>query len=468
MNDRPSDTHGAAARRSFSNIDEATVWDDPTYLRGEILTDALLQEHAGALARAHGKPTTQGSARPLRRRFLETRQLIQRAYASLAQGAERKRDPSPAELWLLDNSHVVEGQLREIEEDLPWGYLVELPRMSRGPMKGYPLVYGLCLDYLRHTDCHLDLGALARFVDAYQRERVLTIGELWAIPIMLRLGLVLAVGALAVSEARADDRDLAEQWALNLLGPSAVSPAPVTAARREALARLLRSHKQQPSDAFLVTLLKRLREREDAPAEAIDWIANQTARLQATPDELARRYHVRQAADQVSVGNAITSMRSINSVDWSEFFRATSHVEAVLARDPIGVYARQDDATRDRCRHAVERLARSARRSEMDVARTALGLAEYCAGAPEEYRAHVGYYLLDEGRGELQAALAHRPPFHRWFGELVERRPGLFYLGPLALGTVGLALLAWFGLSLVQVPLVVRVLVTPALLLAAS
>ena len=183
------------------------IWDDPAQLRGDLLSESQLLEHARRLGRAHRSPTTRGTAMPLRRRFRTTHESIRQAYATLAEGVERKRDPSPAELWLLDNSHVVEGQLREIDEDLPWGYLVQLPRMSRGPMRGYPLVYGLCLEYLRHTDSHVDLDTLVRFVNAYQIERVLTIGELWAIPIMLRLGLVLSVSALASSEARASDRD---------------------------------------------------------------------------------------------------------------------------------------------------------------------------------------------------------------------------------------------------------------------
>src|SRR5262249_40411215 len=128
-----------------------------------------------------------------------------------------RRDHTPAEEWLLDNSHVVEDQLREIEEDLPSGYLVELPRLPSGPMAGYPRVYGLCLDYLRHTDGRVGLDTLVRYVLAYQQETSWTIGELWAVPIMLRLGLVLIVGALAASEANTDDRELADRAAADVV-----------------------------------------------------------------------------------------------------------------------------------------------------------------------------------------------------------------------------------------------------------
>ena len=66
------------------------------------------------------------------------------------------RDPTPAEEWLLDNSHVVEDQLREVAVDLPRGYLAELPRLGHGALRGAPRVYALCLDYLRHTDARVE------------------------------------------------------------------------------------------------------------------------------------------------------------------------------------------------------------------------------------------------------------------------------------------------------------------------
>ena len=445
---------------------QPAIWDAADSLRGEILTEDQLAEHAAWLASTHDALTTSGSARPLRKRFEETRRLVQQAYTTLAEGAERKRDPSPAEIWLLDNSHVVEGQLREIEEDLPWGYLVKLPRMRSGPMRGYPLVYGLCLDYLRHTDCRIDFTSLSRFVDAYQTVRPLTIGELWAVPIMLRLGLVLAVGALASSEANGNDRDLAEKWAVRVLGSGSRNSTFDVTQSKGHLREL--QDLEAPSDAFLVTFLKRLRERDDAPSDALDWIAEQTARLGATPEELARRYHLRQAAGQVSVGNAITSMRSINRLDWSVFFAATSIVEHILACDPSGAYAGMDDTSRDRCRHAVERLARRSPLDERQIAERVLELAERDASLASSYRAHVGYYLVDDGLQELERTIAYRNRIGEAFMSLLQRQAALFYLGFCATLTTALGWFGWRALERIAHAPFLHAAIVPVLLLAAS
>ena len=461
----------------FSSANENSVWDDSAHLRGEILTEDQLVDHAQLIGQAHLSSRALSSAKPLRSRFRQTRKLIQKAYASLAEGSAKNRDPSPAEIWLLDNSHVVEGQLREIDEDLPWGYLVKLPRMDRGAMRGYPLVYALCLDYLRHSDSHLNFHSLTRFVNAYQTKRVLTIGELWAIPIMLRLGLVLAVGARASSEANTSDRDLAENWGRRLIGlhqagkPTSEegSSADLEKERQRTLAELKTYGAQHsPSDALLVTLLKRLRERDDSPTEAIEWIAKQTAELGTTPEELTRRYHLRQAADQVSVGNAITSMRSINSLDWTVFFNATSHVEAVLSRDPHGTYSVMDDSSRDSCRHAVERIARRSRCSETEIAECALKFCQSAEGSEEFYKTHVGYYLVDAGQTELHAKVDYRPTLRARLRASVEHHPAAYYLTGIVFLALCLTGLAAIPLLEVEPTLWVLVLLIPALLLASS
>jgi cyclic beta-1,2-glucan synthetase len=463
----------APARAHFSSLDEDAVWDDPEHLRGEILPEVLLLEHAERLGEVHLRlETERGRASPLRRRFRKVRASIQEAYQVLAEGAERRRDPSPAELWLLDNGHVVEGQLREIEEDLPWGYLVQLPRMSSGKMRGYPLVYALCLDYLRYTDFHVDFETLERFVAAYQKQRALKIGELWAIPIMLRLGLVIAVSALATSEAQATDRDQADQWARRLLGEK----GPLDRARpargeepQEALAELKKTaRKQAPSDAFLVTLLRRLREHDEAPPEALAWINEQAEKMGTSSEALTRRHHLKQAAAQVSVGSAITSMRAINTLDWSVFFDSTSLVEETLRRDPSGVYSKMDAVSRDRYRHGIERLARASKQSELRVAETALHLAILGQGTREDYRAHVGYYLKDDGQTELWRDLNYRPRLTHRVERFRSKHPSLLYLGNITLITAALSALAWAALASAEAPLWLRAILYPGMLLASS
>jgi cyclic beta-1,2-glucan synthetase len=431
----PAERATLAPERPCPALDPAVCWDEPEALRGELQVADQLVVHAAALARAHGPPSHTVATGRLRQRFAAVRRQIHEAYAVLTARLKQGKDPSPAEEWLLENSHVVEDQIREFEEDLPRGYLLELPRLAFGKMRGYPRVYGLCLDYLRHTDARLDLATLSSFVESYQSVEPLTIGELWAVPIMLRLGLLLVVGSLAASEASAGTRERADAWAERLL-----------ATRQSALelgAELVALERSGTtiSAPLLVQLARRLREHDDpALTVAFDWITLQSQKLGSTPEELARLSHLQQAADQVSVGNAVTSMRAVAALDWNAFFERTSAVESVLRRDPSGTYAATEPETRDRYRHAVERLARRGEGGELDVARLALGLAERAREqAPADAkRAHVGYYLVDEGLAQLEGLVRYRPTFGERLRRGLLARPGLSYFGAIACLTLAL------------------------------
>src|SRR4051794_13084902 len=142
------------------------------------------------MALLHADAAPVGPLRPLLDEFRRTSGDLLRAYRTLEAAARGDHDPAPAEEWLLDNFHTVEEQFREVVEDLPRGYLVRLPRLPRGDEAGYPRIYPLARDLIAHTDARIDRENLLRYVAGYQDVTPLTIGELWAVAIMLRLGLV--------------------------------------------------------------------------------------------------------------------------------------------------------------------------------------------------------------------------------------------------------------------------------------
>ena len=138
MNSAAEGTSASDSRSACAGLDPSLGWDEAEHLRGELYTEDQLVAHATELARSHGTPRIALTPGPLRARFAAARQRIDDAYRILATEARHRREPTPAEEWLLDNANVVRDQLREIAEDLPLGYLLELPRLTRGAMRGYP------------------------------------------------------------------------------------------------------------------------------------------------------------------------------------------------------------------------------------------------------------------------------------------------------------------------------------------
>jgi cyclic beta-1,2-glucan synthetase len=449
----------------------STAHSTRTPLRGEILSAEALGARARALGTAHPNAAPVGPTRPLLDEFRRTRDDLLAAYRAIEAATRQREDAVPAEEWLLDNFHTVDEQLREVVEDLPRGYLARLPRLPAGPQAGYPRVYLLARDLVTHTDARIDRENLLLYVAAYQESAPLTIGELWAVPIMLRVSLIENLCALAQEElaARAE-RVVADRWADRLVERTRQRAADGVVA----VAQLATSD-QPLTDGFVVQLLKRLRDEDLAMGPAFAWIDERLAEAGTAAEETTRRERQRQAVNQVSVGNSITSMRLISALDWMDFFDRTSLVERELGRDLAGAYAAMDARSRDHYRHAIEQLAARSRLAEPEVARRAVAQAESerDQDVAAMRRRHVGYALVDAGRPAFEAALGYQPTLGERLQRGVLGHPLAVYLG--AIGLLLAALLAGplllaqqAGVNLGLIVLMALLLLLPASELAGS
>ena len=389
-----------------------------------------LVEHARHLGETHRvEHQSRGRGRGLLARLDLAAERLETVYRALSITADDARLPS--EDWLRDNFYVVGDQIRQVRTDLPPRYYLELPRLAAGAHAGYPRVYALATELIAHTDNRVDADVLRAFVTAYQESQPLRIGEIWAVPIMLRLALVERLCALAdqVLGARLD-RARAQEVVTQLEQHAA--------ARRGRLWRW-RSEIELPESftpPFVVELLRRLRDRP--PSMAPVWAQlHEPLEAQGGADAMIRQEAQMEASLQVSIGNAITGMRTLSALDWPAFVEHVSHVERVLREDPAGAYARMDFATRDRYRQSVEQLARGSRYSEVEVAVRACAQARRARHdrPAAERQHHVGYYLISRGRFALESDLRYRPRKRERFARFVFRHPVLGYLGAVAVLT---------------------------------
>jgi len=152
-------------------------------IRAELFSVARLERHAESLAIAQPITAHPKRGRQLARRLYDNTKAFNQAYRAIARATSAHQPMTPAAEWLLDNFHIVDEQVRDIKIDLPSGFYRLLPKLSDGPLQGYPRIFGVAWALVAHTDSALDLEKLTRFVRAYQRVQPLTIGELWALAI---------------------------------------------------------------------------------------------------------------------------------------------------------------------------------------------------------------------------------------------------------------------------------------------
>jgi cyclic beta-1,2-glucan synthetase len=341
-----------------------------------------------------------GRGQRLLPRVEDNGRVLRDSYRVIANAIREERAITPAAEWLVDNFHVVDEQLREIRDDLPPGFYRELPKLAEGPLAGYPRVYGIAWAFVAHTDSRFDPELLGRFVAAYQRVQPLTIGELWAVAITLRVVLVENLRRLAESIVRARAaRQEADALADELLGVGDGVAAPgARGLARFGSGRLV--------TAFAVQLVQRLREQDRAVTPALLWLDQRLEAQGTTSEEIVRVEHQRQAAMNVTVRNVIMSMSLMSALDWTEFFETVSLVDEVLRAGPN--YAAMDFATRDAYRHAVEELAQGSGRHELQIARAAVAYAHRRGGDADDRRHDPGFYLIGMGRPAFERALGYR------------------------------------------------------------
>jgi cyclic beta-1,2-glucan synthetase len=403
------------------------VFESQDAIRAELFSVERLEQHAESLAgqRVLGEGR---SGRPISPRVRDSGRVLLGCYRALA-GVIREEGPiTPAAEWFVDNFHIVEDVLREVRDDLPQAFYRQLPKLAEGPLEGYPRVLGLAWAFVAHTDSRFEPESLQRFVRRFQRVQPLTIGELWAVPIALRLVLLenlrrLAEQIVTGRTARHEANALANE----LLGLGG-HPARRLAFQQLEVAAL-------PS-AFAVQLVQRLREQDPESTPALPWLDEQLSESGTSPDELVRLEHQRQAAMNVTVRNVITTLRTMSTFDWAEFFESVSLVDASLRAGSS--FGAMDFATRDRYRHAIEELARGSGRTELDVTRQALARATQAASAaptagppPGDRARDPGYYLISKGRSRFEQEIGYRLP-------LAERllRAYVFAATPGYLGTI--------------------------------
>jgi cellobiose phosphorylase len=380
---------------------------EPT-LRAALYSADQMERHGQALASAH-KLGPERSTEWLLSRLEDNEKVLSRACELLAEAAALGKRVPPAGEWLLDNFYLIEEQIRTAQKHLPSGYSRELPRLARGPSARLPRVYDIALEAIAHGDGRIDGDGLRRFVAAYQTVSPLKLGELWAVPIMLRLALIenLRRVAARVMDDRAD-RVLASHWAERMLAKAENRPRDVVLE----VADMARSEPPM-SSAFVAEFSRKLHGQSAALALPLAWVEQWLAESGHSVEYLVQQEAQQQAADQVSIGNSIGSLRTLGAIDWRDFVEDMSLVEQALRADPADVHARMDFASRDRYRHAVEAVARCSERSEPEVARAALELARMQAlenGGDERLR-HVGYWLIDAGLPVLEGRVGARKPW---------------------------------------------------------
>ena len=394
-------------------------WDNDDVIRAELFSSERLEQHAASLAVAQRVTQRRSARHSLNVRLKDNESALLAAYQAIGAAVGEGRPITPAAEWLLDNYYLVEEQIREIREDLPPDYYRQLPKLADGPLAGYPRMFGIAWAFIAHSDSRLDTDCLRLFVAAYQRVQPLTIGELWAVAITLRIGLVenLRRAAARIVSSRAARQD-ADNMADLVLGLNGYTAEPNALGRLDASGGSL-------NPAFAVQLVLRLRDQDPEVTPARRWLDERLTAHGTTPDEIVHEEHQSQGASNVTVRNIITSMRLISDVEWPEFVESVSLVDEMLRAE--SGFAAMEFTSRDLYRREIENLARGSKQTELAITRAALSAGATTAandGVIADRKRDPGYYLIGAGRRAFEARVGFRSSRWSSLGRFSSREAG--------------------------------------------
>ena len=394
-------------------------------LSAELYSSEQMKRFGKALAKTH-KLSAKPAQDHLLKRLADNETLLHEVRKLINDSIKKKHQISPAGEWLLDNFYLIEENIRSAKLNFPKGYSEDLPQLSGASSTEVTRIYDIIRQVIVHSDGRIDLENLSSFIQSYQTITNLKLGELWAIPIMLRLALIENLRRISarVGIDRVDS-NLANYWAQLMIEKSEKDPKNLIMT----IADMARSNPPMV-DAFVAEIDRLLRGRGSDLALSLNWIEHQLSESGLSSVELVNSEIQKQAVHQVSMSNSIGSLRLLDELNWRDFVEEHSIVEQTLREDLNGIYGAMDFSARDRYRHVVEDIAKKSKIAEQQVARIAIQLThESKPDKVEDHRtAHVGYYLIGEGVNQTKRVAKTPVSLFQMFRNILRKRSFPIYL----------------------------------------
>ncbi|MGD8633748.1 MAG: hypothetical protein PVF85_09285, partial [Anaerolineales bacterium] len=327
-----------------------------------------LCDRAAELAKSHRDRIGRGGEPGFISTLDTISKVITDVQGDFSQAERLEQNVSVSAEWVLDNAYIIEAHIEEVRANLSRDFYKDLPILDLKDAEPTPRVLAIARELVTLTDNRVDRGSLYDFLNAYQEQLPLKTVELWAFPLALRLALIERLRVLIEHVSlQMREHEQADFWANRLLMATRYEP--------NQLFNMLAEFSEQfpePDSYFASQIIGHLYDEDTSLDSVQSWLET---RLGKSVKQILVGEQSRQAAVQISIGNAVTTLRELSLLDWRKMFERLSVVEEMLNQDPSGIYPLMDFNTRDQYRQFVETVAKRAAVEELQVARQAVSLA---------------------------------------------------------------------------------------------
>ncbi|NLX94431.1 MAG: hypothetical protein GXZ02_11425 [Clostridiales bacterium] len=416
------------------------------------MRDALLTSEE---FEAHAKRTAAEHAVRKRRRYYnspviwmnQNYKTILSVYKELNLDIQKKHAVPPAAEWLLDNSYIIEEQVKSIRRDLHLQSYFKLPVLESGFLKGYSRIFAVAVELAMHTDGQINERVVSEYLKAYQSHGVLQEREIWALPLVIRLAMIDSINnqCQKIREAKSNWRKADKAFEEWISGDCKDSECIMKAYKGCFV------HLKQTNPSFLDQLFYHLRRSGNNYSEVNLAMEEYHSKLGLSVSQIIQQEHHVRSTNTVTLGNCFTSLRLISTLDWGDLLAQASFVDEILSKDPDGTYPLMDIQSRNIYRGKIEELAGVLGVSELYIAEEAIKLAQKAYAEKQDRLTdnlsiqrtfHVGYYIIGEGVKDLRSKRNKRGKVLPKMTDVIKKYPEAMYLLPIALITFALTFAA--------------------------
>lgn len=233
--------------------------------------------------------------------------------------------------WLLDNIYLIEKEYKMVKANLPLKYCADLPLNTEKDLC-VPRIYTLAQGFINTYEGIVKKDNARKYITTLKEEYDFTMGELWAFPLMLRVVLLEYISEITHEMSFI----VREKKKANLFCEKIIN-AYVKSDYNETLNKYI-SENKKATIPFIERTIKVLRDNALEKDEIIKWLSFSLPKGNESMENAIKEQCLREGKLQRIMGNSITSLRSIDAIDWRSFFECISDVEEILSKDPSGIY----------------------------------------------------------------------------------------------------------------------------------
>ena len=373
-------------------------------IENAILDEEQLKKHLEKMAMQHTlKNRSNKNTYPVPN-LIDNYTYIKAVYNLLNEHIKLGINIHPAGEWILDNFYVIEETIKQIERELTLKKYINFVGIQNGKYAGFARIYVLATEIVAYTDNKITRKSLEKYLQAYQTKKTLNMDEIWNIGIFLDIAIIQNIAEICERIYSVQ----IQKYKVKSIIERLVEKKPKEELQYNQISAIkLKNNKfksmKYPFIEYMSYSLKKYGKKAYGYLKILE---EEVEKIGITVAEAIQKEHFDTAIRKISMANCITSIKRLQRINFLEIFEKINGVEEILSKDPAETYEKMDYKTKEYYRNAIKEISKKAKVSETYIAKKIIELCN--KNDVDTKQAHIGYYLIDEGKSELYEKLEYK------------------------------------------------------------